>query len=580
MSEPWPQLSDETQRLEVLEALQAAAGKQPDERFDRIARMATRYLNVPIALISLIDGERQSFKAALGLDRADIPRGQSICAHALAGRGVLVVPDLRADARFRDYPVVREGPRSRSYAGHPLVVAGRRVGTLCVMDTKVRCFDEHELAALIDLAAWAESELLADQSRHLVREMDGLQRRTEMVLEGVAEGIIGVDASGAMTFINGAAEQLLGWPPGELIGRDMHTTLHARRADGGRYPVRDCPVSDTLRTGRSHRLLREVFWRRDDTGVPVDWSAGAVTDGATVIGAVVVFEDATRRVEVERIKDEFVSVVSHELRTPLTSLRGALALLTAGLLGEDVGPDAERLVGIAHSNAERLARLVDDILDLEKSSRGDISLQRAPLQIADLLHTATGTVRGATTTAGVSLEVTAASGVVWGDEHRLLQVLTNLLGNAVRFSTSGGAVRLRAEVGAGRASLIVGDDGMGIPVEAQNHVFERFWQVDASDTRARSGTGLGLAIAKNIVEAHGGSITVQSEEGIGSTFTVTLPQRQTESDDRRTVHDEEWRGGIEVPADRRRTALDDEWMGRLEVPVDRRRTDPESQGSS
>ncbi len=230
VSEPWPQLSDETQRLDVLEALQAAAGKQPDERFDRIARMATRYLNVPIALISLIDGERQSFKAAFGLDRTDVPRGHSICAHALAGKGVLVVPDLREDARFRDYPVVREGPRARSYAGHPLLVAGRRVGTLCVMDTKVRCFEEHELAALIDLAAWAESELLADQSRHLVRELDGLQRRTEMVLEGVAEGIIGVDASGAMTFINSTAEQLLGWPPGDLIGRDMHTTPAGRTA--------------------------------------------------------------------------------------------------------------------------------------------------------------------------------------------------------------------------------------------------------------------------------------------------------------------------------------------------------------
>lgn len=550
MTVSWPQLVDESERLMVLDALDAA-GHEPEERFDRITRMATRYLAVPIALVTLIDDHRQWFKAAIGLDVKEVPRGQSVCAHTLAGQGVFAVPDLLADARFRDYPVVTQSPRARSYAGHPLVVAGRRVGTLCVMDTEPRTFDESELAALIDLAAWGESELLGEQSRKVVRELDELQRRTEMVLDGVAEGVIGVDHVGVVTFVNGAAEQLLGWPQCALIGQDMHRAIHSRHADGRPYPRGDCPVSDTLSTGREHRLLREVFWRRNGTPLPVDWSAGAVVENGTVVGAVIVFEDATRRVEVDRIKDEFVSVVSHELRTPLTSLRGALDLLNAGLLGDDAGPDAQRLVTIAHTNAGRLARLVDDILDLERSTRGAMALSRDRIDVPWLVRAAVDTVQGTADANSVVVHQECGGGEVWGDDHRLVQVLTNLLGNAIRFSPPGGSVGIDCDSDDWGVRLSVTDEGVGIPDDVQDRVFERFWQVDASDTRSRSGTGLGLAIAKNIVESHGGYITLDSSLGVGTTFTVSLPQRRavTDGDDDRAFMQR-----LAVPADRRSIA--------------------------
>lgn len=545
----WPPLVDETERLHVLSTLDAV-GLEPEERFARITRMATRDLAVPIAAVSLIDDQRQRFKAAIGLESNDLPREQAICADTLAGQGVLVVPDLRADPRFRDYPTVTGPPHAQSYAGLPLVVAGRRVGTLCVLDTRVRSFDADELAALIDLGAWAESELLGEQSRRVVRELDELQRHTERVLAGVAEGVIGVDAQGRVTFANGAAEQLLGWPQHGLTGQELHRTVHSRHGDGRPYPPRDCPVSDTLRTGRERRLLREVFWRRDGRPLPVDWSSGAVQDGPEVVGAVVVFEDATRRVEVDRLKDEFVSVVSHELRTPLTSLRAALDLLVAGLLGDGAGPDAHRLVTIAHTNAGRLARLVDDILDLESSSRGAMPLTRGPVEVAQLMKASLETVQGTADCSEVAVHLGDGTGEVWGDEHRLVQVLTNLLGNAIRFSRPGSTVRLGCDSDDWGLRLTVADQGMGIPVDVQDRVFERFWQVDGSDSRARSGTGLGLAIAKNIVEAHGGYLTLDSTPGVGSTFTVCLPQR---------------RAGHAGSQD------DRDYMDRLAVPVDRRR---------
>ncbi len=547
VSDTWPQLWHEHERRQVLQALEAT--QHQDERFDRITRMATRYLAVPIALVSLIDDERQRFRSVIGLDRTDVPRDVSVCAHTLDAGDVLVVPDLGADERFRSFPVVAGPTGARSYVGLPLVVAGHRVGTLCVMDTRPRSFDEDERAALIDLAAWAESELLGEQSREVVRQLDELRRRYAMVLDGVAEGVVGLDAAGVVTFVNGAAEQLLGWPHGDLVGRAMHPTLHARHADGSPYPAHECPVSATLRTGTEQRLLQEVFWRRDGSPFPADWSVGAVDDGDDVVGAVVVFEDVTRRVELDRIKDGFVSVVSHELRTPLTSLRGALELLTGGLLGEHAGPDAERLVTIAHTNAERLARLVDDILDLERSSRGDMPLARGPIDVARLLADAAGTVHGTATHAGVTVQVDPGAGTLWGDEHRLLQVLSNLLGNAIRFSPEGSTVRLAAGTGTWGVRIGVADDGVGIAPEAQERVFERFWQVDASDTRARSGTGLGLAIAKNIVEAHGGAIALDSAVGRGSTFTVSLPQRRLPGSS--PPDDETAMAQLDVPTDRR-----------------------------
>lgn len=522
----WPLLVDERERLHALRALEVLGGRR-EERFDRITRMATRSMSVPISLVSLLDEDVEWVKSGIGLDIDRAPRSESFCAHAIVDPGPFVVVDAAADARFREFSVVTGPPHVRSYAAQPLTVAGRRVGALCVMDTRPRAYGEDELAALIDLGHWAETELRARDSQRVAQQLDLLQRRTEMVLEGVAEGIVGIDRDGVITFANGSAADLLGWPVHELVGKDLHGTLHTGHGGHESHPAMRCPVRDTLEKRRNHRLLRENFWRRDGAAVPVDWSTGAVGDEDEVLGAVVVFEDVTRRVEVERAKDEFVSVVSHELRTPLTALRGSLGLLLAGLLGEQAGPEARRLVEMAHSNALRLGRLVDDILDLDRSTRGDLPLVRRPVEVSQLMHSAVATVQGAAVAADVELAVSqgTAVGTVWVDEYRLIQALTNLLGNAIRFAPPGSTVRLQGDGDDAGVRLSVIDEGPGIPEQAHARIFERFWQVDAGDSRARGGSGLGLAIAKNIVEAHGGCILLDSRVGEGSTFTVSVPRR-------------------------------------------------------
>jgi signal transduction histidine kinase len=217
-----------------------------------------------------------------------------------------------------------------------------------------------------------------------------------------------------------------------------------------------------------------------------------------------------------------VSVVSHELRTPLTSIRGSLGLLAAGTLGT-LGERGQRMLQIATQNADRLVRLVNDILDLERLHAGQVELQRRTTPADALLQQAIDGLQGVAERAGVRMDNGATSVEVYADPDRVLQVLTNLLGNAVKFSPPGSVVRASAERRGRDVLFRVEDHGRGIPAEQLESVFERFRQVDASDARQKGGSGLGLAIARGIVQQHGGRIWAESVPGEGSTFHFTLP---------------------------------------------------------
>jgi signal transduction histidine kinase len=257
-------------------------------------------------------------------------------------------------------------------------------------------------------------------------------------------------------------------------------------------------------------------WAERDTRVLADLAASVVTEIQLRL-------DIRRRGEVERIKDELVSVVSHELRTPLTSIRGSLGLLASGKLGA-LSPQGERMVQIATQNAERLVRLIGDTLDLERLESGSMSLERAWADAEAVALRAVETLRGVAEECGVRLEAGVPRELsMWVDADRVEQVLVNLLSNAIKFSPPGALVRLNAERRGGEVLFAVVDRGRGIPTAQLEHVFERFRQVDSSDAREKGGTGLGLAICRSIVQQHGGRIWAASEVGAGSTFFFTLP---------------------------------------------------------
>ncbi len=226
--------------------------------------------------------------------------------------------------------------------------------------------------------------------------------------------------------------------------------------------------------------------------------------------------------ESERAKDEFLSIVGHELRTPLTSIRGSLGLLDGGVLGE-LPEDAANMVAVAVLNTDRLVRLVNDILDVERMAAGRLLLEPAAVDAAELVSQSIQVLQASADAAGVNLRSEVDPMRVLADSDRLVQTLVNLLGNAIKFSTAGAVVTVAVTRERDMALFSVCDSGRGIPAERLESIFERFRQVDSSDAREKGGAGLGLPIARAIVEQHGGRIWAESRERGGCTFRFTLP---------------------------------------------------------
>jgi len=268
----------------------------------------------------------------------------------------------------------------------------------------------------------------------------------------------------------------------------------------------------------------DVFWRKDGKSLPVEYVACPLVENGQVDGIVVAFTDVTERRRLDRMKDEFISTVSHELRTPLTSLRAALGLVASGAL--EKRPEKIRpMLDIALANCDRLVRLVNDIVDFERIGNGSLPLHKSEWNAIDLLRRAMDPERSSAVRAGLTFRIDAQPVDVWADGDRILQVLGNLIRNAIKFSEKGGEIRLAARASSEKeVTFEVQDQGSGIPAEKLDLIFDRFQQADASDSRLQGGTGMGLALCRGIVNQHGGRIWVQSNPGRGSTFFFTVEQ--------------------------------------------------------
>ncbi|MEX2284935.1 MAG: ATP-binding protein, partial [Gemmatimonadota bacterium] len=287
------------------------------------------------------------------------------------------------------------------------------------------------------------------------------------------------------------------------------------------FPEERLPMMRALQGEATTMSDLEVRVR--DRLLEVGVSAAPVRDADNrVVYSIATFTDISARRSVERMKDEFLSMVSHELRTPLTSIRGALGLLSSGKLGELSGKGL-RMVEIAVNDTDRLVRLINDILDIERMESGRISLERSQVAADQLVQRAVEAIMPLAERAGVKLTTATQPVTVWADPDRILQTLTNLLGNAIKFTPAGAGVQVTVEVNGSEAVFSVHDQGRGIPGDKLQSIFERFQQVDASDARQKGGAGLGLAISRSIVLQHSGHIWAESDGKTGSTFRFTLP---------------------------------------------------------
>lgn len=347
--------------------------------------------------------------------------------------------------------------------------------------------------------------------------------RLTSILDNVVDGIITINESGSVESWNRGAEVLFGYEAQEILQRNVGVLMPQPHAS-----AHDRYIRRYLQTGEQRVIgkRREVeALHKDGRRIPVDLGISEMRIGTRRLFTGVVRDLSTRQ-EIEQLKSGFVSTVSHELRTPLTSISGSLGLLAGGVAGP-LPAKATRLIEIAKLNCERLVRLINDILDLERAESGRLTLRLELQPLEAIVQQAIDANRGYAHSLGVTIELDAASSdvSVLVDRDRLIQVLTNVLSNAAKFSPRGGVVVVAIRAGDDRVRIDVRDQGPGIAPDFQARIFQRFAQADSSDSRAKGGTGLGLSIAKTLTERLGGSIGFESAAGRGTTFHITLPIR-------------------------------------------------------
>lgn len=351
---------------------------------------------------------------------------------------------------------------------------------------------------------------MADELRGRIRTLQTSRGEVEAILRALTEGVIAVAPDETLLHMNDAAARMLGLAKPLAAGSTLWRAV--------RFPELENALRAVLRG--APKQAADADSPADD-GRTLHVSVARVSDE---IGAVAVLADVTDVRRLEQMRIDFVANVSHEIRTPLASILGSIETLADHDLDEAT---RAKFVAVAQRNSERLMAIVADLLELSRIETEGDRMQTAPVSLVGVVRSVASALGSAAERKRLKLDVAAADPercTVPGNRQRLEQVFTNLIENAVKYTPDGGAVRIHFAVDADTVSVAVEDTGVGIPQEALPRVFERFYRVDPSRSRDMGGTGLGLAIVKHAVRAHGGTVSVKSEEGVGTTFTVTLPR--------------------------------------------------------
>jgi PAS domain S-box-containing protein len=390
------------------------------------------------------------------------------------------------------------------------------------LNSLIRNLQEKE-RSLLEMNADLENRV-GQRTADLTRALGAVQRsdtRVRSIIDS-ARAFVGMDFRGRITDWNVEAEKMLGWSRAEIIGKSMNLII-PKRFQSSLLPA----LHEAVRTGESRLVntsLERVVVSRDGREIPVEVRMGLINNNALQLVSVFLHDISERR-QMERLKSEFISTASHELRTPLTAIYASLDMLQSGMAGE-LPPDAMELLEVSHKSAQRLVRLVNDVLDVEKIESGGMSYQFVVQPLLPLVQQAIEATQTFADEYKVHIDLVAMPGrdLVTVDADRIVQVVVNLLSNAAKFSpASGAAVMVCLAPRDGVVRLSVTDTGPGIPLEFQDRVFQRFAQADSSDRRQRGGTGLGLNICKSILVAHHGTIDFVSFPGKGSEFYFDLP---------------------------------------------------------
>ncbi len=536
---------NEAERLRAL-ARYGLAGTSPEERFDRIARLAAHLIRVPVALVTLVDADTQWYKAAVGVPAGRTPRAIAFCAHTILDDDVLVVEDAATDPRFKDNPDVVSGIGIRFYAGAPIRTRdGYRLGSVCVIDAQPRTITPEECGVLKDLAAVAAEEVEHTLVLQRVEDRAEQERRdADAFIQGLLEAssdcvkTLGLDGTLLTMNRNGCAlleiddfDEVQGqpwhslWP--EAARPQVEAALAtARRGEEGAF-FAFCPTTKgtpkwwDVRViavpGASGLPTRLVSFSRDVT--EREAMLGQLRQNNDVLEARI--DERTAALE-QRNRDlqEFAYAAGHDLREPLRKIEGFAELLRQE---EDarLSPTGQHYLGRIGDAVARMGRLLEDLLALAHLSTQEVVLAEVPL--ADALEDVLSDLQVRLNETQGRVEVATPLPAVEASRAQLHRLLLNLIGNALKYHRPDVApvVRVSAQRMGARVQVRVEDNGIGFEGKFAQEIFAPFHRLHGRGTF--EGTGVGLTIVRRIAERHGGTVEAEGRPGEGATFTVTLP---------------------------------------------------------
>ncbi|MCB0211139.1 MAG: GAF domain-containing protein [Anaerolineae bacterium] len=468
--------------------------------------------------IFLLDETTQllEIKAADGLKpqwrkAAKLKLGEGAAGRAAAEGRSIYLPDTHQDDSyvFFDKDV-------KSLLVVPLVAQGKIIGTINVDDDRTHAFGSTQ-ERLLTIAA-AQAGITIENAR-LFTKVSEEQQQMQAVIQYMADGLLLIDSQGTIITCNPPLAMMLGVSPLQIIGKNvedphLHPNLN-RVTRSITHHARTGVLATEISIDSPHPRALQVF------------STPVTGDKKEKFGEVRLIHDVTKERELDQLKDDFYSTISHELRTPLFSIQGFAQIM---LEEEELAPTTQReFLETIQRQAQQLGEMVNNLLDLSKFDAGKMEITQEPVALLPLIKQTVAKLQGFAHQNGINLVTELPSHLppITGDQDRLEQVLTNLIGNAIKFSEPEQRVTITVSKGATDVIVKVKDNGIGIPAEDLDHIFSRYYQANNKSERSAMGSGLGLHIAKKIVEGHKGKIWAESEPRQGSTFCFTLPRTKT-----------------------------------------------------